>query len=159
LAADALAAPIGLFRRRGRTYHAPLAEPVLPAELGIRRLLGLDDLPAFRPLVRPGSLVRLSDTAVALAPAHFATSYDVTALGDGGLDGTGSSLAVLGRSALEEEAVRRFGERFLDGPRPLHKLLAGTSNPGMLADPIERMEVLLDVQWGAALAPGAALEV
>src|SRR5262249_60465232 len=89
----------------------------------------------------------------------FASGDDVTALRVAGLDGSGSSVAVLARSDFDEDDVRRFGERFLDGPRPLHKLLAGTSNPGMLADPIERMEVLLDVQWGAALAPGAALEV
>ena len=153
LAAEALAAPIGLFRRRGRVYHAPLAEPALPAELGIRGLLGLDDLPAFRPLVR------LSNKEVALAPADFATAYDVTPLRDAGVDGTGSSVAVLARSDFDEDDVQRFGERYLDGPRPLHKLLAGPSNPGVLADPLERMEVLLDVQWGAALAPGAALEV
>src|SRR5262249_54333691 len=40
-AADARAAPIGLFRRRGQTSPAPAAEPALPAELGVRGLLGL----------------------------------------------------------------------------------------------------------------------
>ena len=34
LVADALGAPIGVFRYRGQLYHAPLAEPALPADLG-----------------------------------------------------------------------------------------------------------------------------
>jgi hypothetical protein len=153
LVADALGAPIGVFRYRGQLYHAPLAEPALPADLEVRGLLGLDDLPAFHPLVR------LSDRSVAMAPDDFATAYEVTALRDAGLDGTGSSVAVLARSDFDDDDVQTFMQRFVAGARPPRRVMAGATNPGVLTDPIERTEVLLDVQWAAALAPGAALEV
>ena len=153
LVADVLGAPIGVFRYRGQLYHAPLAEPALPADLGVRGLLGLDDLPAFHPLVR------LADRSVALAPDDFATAYEVTALRDAGLDGSGSSVAVLARSDFDDDDVQTFLQRFVAGARPPHRVMAGATSPGVLTDPIERTEVLLDVQWAAALAPGAALEV
>src|SRR5262249_21605464 len=40
LAADALGAPIGVFRYRGQLYHAPLAAPAPPADLRVPGRLG-----------------------------------------------------------------------------------------------------------------------
>src|SRR2546428_6031303 len=44
-------APIGRFVQGGRTYHAPLADPALPESIAAsgRGIVGLDDLPKFRP--------------------------------------------------------------------------------------------------------------
>src|SRR5262249_55906007 len=62
-------------------------------------------------------------------------------------------------AAFAAAEVQTFLARFVAGARPPRRVMAGATSPGVLADPIERTEVLLDVQWAAALAPGAALEV
>src|SRR5437773_10392435 len=69
----ALGAPIGRFVHGGRTYHAPLADPSLPESIAasVRGVVGLDDLPKFRPLaVFPGG-------QTALVPSDFAAAYGV----------------------------------------------------------------------------------
>jgi len=158
----ALAAPIGLFRERGsrdgRLRHAPTAEPALPESLAgaVRGIVGLDDLPAYRPLVT------LMDGDTALAPNDFAAAYQVLPLQAAGLTGAGHSIAVVARSNFSDSDIASFSARFLPtplAPRRVFKDNNSRLDPGILPDEGERIEVLLDTQWAGALAPGAALNV
>jgi hypothetical protein len=163
-AATAFKAPIHLFRHRGRTYHAPVREPVVPPRLraSVRAVLGLDDLPKFRPLVELGTGTPgcVPDTpCVTLAPADFAAAYGVGPLAAAGLSGAGRSITVIARSNYPDEDVRLFAERFLAAPRPLPiRRLAGR-DPGISSDEAELVEILIDAQWAGALAPGARVNV
>src|SRR5947207_9143266 len=92
----ALGAPIGRFVQGGRTYHAPLADPSLPESIAasVRGIVGLDDLPQFRPLALfPGG-------QTALVPSDFAAAYGVARPPAPGLPGRGGALGVLPRTNL-----------------------------------------------------------
>ena len=152
---SALATRIGLFRARDRLYHGPTADPELPESVAtsVAGIVGLDDLPKFRPLVT----VTGGDTA--LAPRDFAAAYAVEPLQAAGLTGAGRSIAVVARSNFPDSDVAMFSDRFL-APRRLtpQRVFAG-ADPGILPDEGERIEVLLDTQWAGSLAPDAALNV
>jgi len=150
-----LGVPIGLFRRRGRVHHGPLAAPLLPESVAasVRGVIGLDDLPTFHPLAQLGGGV------TALAPADFAAAYDVTTLQSAGLTGAGHSVAVIARSNFADSDVAAFASRFLSRPLAPVRVFTGGTDPGILADQGEQIEVLLDTQWAGALAPGATLNV
>src|SRR5437773_1926433 len=150
----ALGAPIGRFRQGGRTYHAPLADPSLPESIAasVRGIVGLDDLPKFRPLaVFPGG-------QTALVPSDFAAAYGVAPLQAAGLTGAGYSIAVIARSNFADSDVALFSSNYLSFQLAPVRVFPG-ADPGILADEGERIEVLLDTQWAGSLAPGAALDV
>ena len=150
----ALGAPIGRYLRGGRTYHAPLAEPSLPASIAasVRGIVGLDDLPKFRPLAISAG----GDTA--LVPSDFATAYGVASLQAAGLTGAGHSIAVIARSNFADSDVAMFSTNFLRFQLAPVRVFAG-ADPGILSDEGERIEVLLDTEWAGSLAPGATLNV
>jgi kumamolisin len=151
----ALGTQIGLFRAEGRTYRGPLAEPVLPAHLAasVRGIIGLDDLPKFRPLVRVGE-------RTALGPTEFAQAYGVGPLREAGVTGAGRTIAVVARSNFLDSDVHDFAERFVGAPPRFRRLLVDERlDPGILPGQGEEIEVLLDTQWAGALAPGAHVNV
>src|SRR5581483_3982042 len=87
-----LKAPIRLFRHQGRTFFGPAAAPALPASIAasVRGVLGLDDLPHFRPLAllpdgSGGCTPGLPCTA--LAPADVAAVYRTAPLAAAGRTG------------------------------------------------------------------------
>jgi hypothetical protein len=151
----ALATRLRLVRQRGRTYVAPATDPVLPAEVAasVRGLVGLDDLPAYRPLHR----IPESGTT-GLSPDDFAALYDATDL-RAGFTGAGRSIAVIARSNFDDSDIKGFASLFPGVQLNPVRKLAGKDDPGVLTDEGEETEVLLDTQWAGALAPGAQLNV
>src|SRR5437763_1399213 len=150
----ALGAPAGRLVHGGRTYHAPLADPSLPESIAasVRGVVGLDDLPKFRPLAAfPGS-------QTALVPSDFAAAYGVAPLQAAGLTGAGHSIAVVARSNFADTDVALFSSNFLSFQLAPVRVFPG-ADPGILAEEGERIEVLLDTQWAGSLAPGATLDV
>jgi hypothetical protein len=148
----ALRTKLGLFRLRGRRHRAPTAPAFVPQDLGVQGLLGLDDLPAIRPLVK------LGDGAVTLGPLDLARAYGVDVLHAAGVDGTGSRIAIAARSDFDQADVEAFAARFGIAPRPPVKHFVG-ANPGILPEFGELTEVLLDTQWAGALSPQADVTV
>jgi hypothetical protein len=155
----AFATRVRLLGRRGRVYHAPADDPLLPASiaLSVRGVLGLDDLPKFRP--RFIADARLDDGKTALSPQDFATAYGVAALQSAGLTGSGRSIAVVARSNFDDGDITAFSNLFGVSLKPVRRLANPGSDPGILAEEGEETEVLIDTQWAGALAPAAALNV
>jgi hypothetical protein len=150
----ALATRLRLVRHRGRKYVAPVSDPVLPSEIAasVRGVVGLDDLPAYRPLHR----IPQSGT-IGLSPDDFAALYDATGL-RAAFTGAGRSIAVVARSNFDDSDIAGFAGLFDLQLHPVRKL-AGRDDPGVLVEDGEETEVLLDTQWAGALAPGAQLNV
>lgn len=147
---SALKTRLGLYRIGGRVHRAPTGEPRVPAALGVRGLVGLDDLPAIQPLAR------LGDGSLRLAPRDFARVYDVDPLHAAGITGAGSSVAVVARSDFRDDDLRLFRTTFQDGAADrVARVQAGSESPGVRPELIEQLEVTLDTQWAGALAPNA----
>jgi subtilase family serine protease len=150
----ALSTKLRRVRHRGRTHVAPASDPVLPADVAgaVRGLVGLDDLPAYRPLHR----IPQTGT-IGLSPDDFAAAYQATGLRQS-FTGAGRAIAVVARSNFEDSDIDGFESLFGVQLNPVRKL-AGRDDPGVLSDEGEETEVLLDTQWAGALAPGAQLNV
>ena len=90
-----------------------------------------------------------------MAPYDFATIYDVAALWNEGFDGTGQTIAVVGRSNLDPNDVATF--RSLNGlPANTPEIIVNGTDPGVVSQD-EEGEADLDVQWSGAVAKGAKI--
>ncbi len=90
-----------------------------------------------------------------LAPGDFATIYDVVPLYAGGVDGSGQSIAIVGRCNINVSDVQAFRTMF-DLPSNNPTVLVNGPNPGIFASD-EELEAVLDVSWSGAVAPKAAV--
>jgi uncharacterized membrane protein len=91
-----------------------------------------------------------------LSPSDFATIYNTSPLYSGGIDGTGQTIAIVGRTNIDVSDVRNFRSRFgLPSNDPV-VVLNGT-DPGILCCG-EETEALLDVEWSGAVAPKATVK-
>jgi hypothetical protein len=141
-------------RLGGRRVRVPAAVPRVPADVGIRGVIGLDDLQRFRPLNRTAAIIVPGTTA--LDATDFAVVYGSGSLLAAGYRGAGASIAVVARSNYRDSDVAAFGERFTSLlPRPPVRVLATPgADPGIGAEDDE-LEVLLDLEWAGAVAPEA----
>ncbi len=93
----------------------------------------------------------------ALAPYDFATIYDVLPLWNEGFDGTGQSIAIVGRSNLKLSDVAAFRTQYgLPANDP--KIIVNGIDPGVVSQN-EEVEADLDVQWSGAVAKGATIKL
>ena len=80
----------------------------MPASIAasVRGIIGLDDLPKFRPAVQVGE-------RSALGPTEFAQAYEIEPLRDprAGLTGAAGTIAVVARSNFSDGDVHAFAER------------------------------------------------
>jgi subtilase family serine protease len=100
-----------------------------------------------------------------LAPADFATMYDLTPLYTAGFDGTGQTIAIMGQTAIQTSTVDDTGD--LDDFRTAaglptrtsanfqQVLVTGTGNPAIV--PSDLVEADLDLEWAEAVAPNVNL--
>jgi subtilase family serine protease len=115
-------------------------------------LLPLHDLSRRRPLSRPAPLYNYGFSH-RLGPADWTRLYDVDPLLAGALDGTGRSVAVIGRTNIDLNDIRSFRSFFgLPAKDPV-VVLNGT-DPGILGGG-ESLEASLDVEWAGAVASAA----
>ena len=93
-------------------------------------------------------------TAHYLFPADYATIYNINSLYQAGTNGSGASIAIVGRSNINLSDVSGF--RSISGlvANQPTVLLDGT-NPGLVSG--DQDESTLDVEWAGAVAPNAAL--
>jgi kumamolisin len=152
----AFSAPLVVDPGDGR--RRPARAPRLPAWMPVRGVLGLGDGPRIRPLARPRVAVPGGEPA--LAPADVTLVYGIAALHAQGYDGTGSSIAVLGRSNVSDADLAAFAALYLGGEfPPLERLFTRPGEDPGPGDPLDAIEAVIDTQWAGAVAPGAALRL
>jgi hypothetical protein len=91
-----------------------------------------------------------------LFPADWAAIYDLNPLYAAGTMGTGSSIAIAGRSNINVSDVTAFRVKAGLAANSPTVILAGT-NPGLVSG--DQDEATLDVEWSGAVAPSAAVKL
>jgi pseudomonalisin len=90
-----------------------------------------------------------------LFPADWATIYDLNSLYTAGTKGTGTSIAIVGRSNINLSDVTQFRSASgLTANNPT-VILVG-ANPGLVSG--DQDESTLDVEWSGAVAPAATVK-
>lgn len=161
------------YRHAGRTDVANENAPLLPIEFADSvEFMRLNTFPLAKPLVR---VLTASGTVNVMAPRDLRTAYNALPVLNRGIDGSGQIIAVVARSDYNDSDVSGFQQKFgANLPLPTKTFPAG--NPGVGAwngvcahysnfyqrqqcIQGEEGEVLLDVEWANAMAPGATVLV
>ena len=90
-----------------------------------------------------------------LAPGDYAAIYDTAPLVSNGNDGTGVSIAIVGRSDISLSDVEAFRTVFglpYNDPTLIH----ANADPGVVSGDDE--EAILDLEWSGAVAPKANID-
>jgi hypothetical protein len=167
----------------GEEHVANVSDPQIPAALtpvvagvvslhNFRKRPHLHPVGVFRRTKATGELKPLftftpsgAAQQFAVGPPDFATIYDVPngvvpLNGRTQLDGTGQTIAIVGRTNINIQDVRDFHNLFglppANMPVNLNVILNGP-DPGNLGGG-EELEADLDVQWSEAVAPGATID-
>ncbi len=149
----------------GKIYHANDRDPAIPRALAgvVGGVVSLNSFPlhalnhGFKPVdpnvVRPEYT---SGSSHYLAPADFATIYNVDTLYSQGIDGSGQTIAIVGRTHIPVSDVTTFRSTFgLPANDP--QIIVNGTDPGDLgAD--EDGEADLDVEWSGAVAKNATIK-
>jgi hypothetical protein len=164
----AFATEIHKFNVRGEEHWANLSDPQIPAALA-PAVMGVVSLHNFRKqshIKRFGKFRRDALTGemrplftftdvngqfFGMGPADFAKIYNIPV----GVDGTGQSIAIVGRSNINIQDVRDFRTMFgLPANDPV--IILNGADPGLVSG--DEGEADLDVEWSGAVAPGATIK-
>jgi subtilase family serine protease len=142
----------------GEPHHANATEPRIPRALAgvVKGVLSLHDFrktPQHR--IESTSPDFTSGTSHFLAPADFATIYNVKPLYNAGIDGTGQTIAIVGRTDINVGDVTFF-RSFFGLPAKSPVITHNGVAPGDLGGG-EETEALLDVEWSGAVARNATV--
>jgi uncharacterized protein (TIGR03437 family) len=175
---QALHTPIHSYLVNGEQHFANAQDPQIPAALSsvVAGIVSLHNFPmksmhhttgAFRKEpgggwvpagLAPQYTVPWNGLSLyAVAPADFATIYNLQPLWSAGIDGTGQTIAIVGRSNIVVQDVRNFRSAFgLPAHDPIVTLTG--ADPGTaIAD--DESENVLDVEWSGAVARGATINL
>jgi subtilase family serine protease len=150
----------------GEMHFANATEPSVPAALS-GMTIGLQDLHNFLP--KPHAKMRVVPTAGVsphftshisgnhfLAPADFATIYDVQAFYGAGFDGAGQKIAVIGQSAVSLTDIHNFRTAAgLATNDPTTVLVPGTGASTICGG--DEGESDLDLEWTGGIAKNATI--
>jgi subtilase family serine protease len=157
---EAFHTQIHAYRVAGELHHANASDPEIPDAFSdvVAGIVSLHDFrsePMHTPLQAPVTEFSAGNTHY-MAPADFATIYDVAPLYQQGIDGSGQSIAIVGRSNIKIADVRQFRSTFgLPANDP--QIIVNGVNPGVLASG-EESEAALDVEWSGAVAKKATIK-
>ena len=171
---EAFRAPIHSFVVDGKTHYANVSDPQIPAAFA-SLVAGVNTLHNFqkRPTVRAlGAASRIADTSTwqpsftfngaagafhYLSPGDFAKIYNTAALYKTGIDGTGQTIAIVGRNNINLSDIQIFRIAFGLPPNDPTIILDGP-DPGNFLGSSEETEADLDVEWSGAIAPKATIK-
>lgn len=98
-----------------------------------------------------------SDGTYALAPGDYATIYNINPLYNAGINGTGVTIAVVGRSSINVSDVTSFRSTFGLPVNNPQIVLNGPGTRDLGGD--EEAEAVLDTTWAGAVAPYATVKL
>lgn len=160
----------------GQVHYANATDPQIPAALspvveGIFTLYNFHKQPMLRMGGRapvkftPGQAPQVTftnPTEHALGPGDFSRIYNISPVYGVGIDGTGVTIGVVGRTEIDLSDVQEFRNIFGLGGIPPQIVENGPS-PGNLGDNPnlggEEFEAVLDTTWSNAIAPGANVKL
>ncbi|HSS98221.1 MAG TPA: Ig-like domain repeat protein [Terriglobales bacterium] len=93
-------------------------------------------------------------TCFALGPADFGTIYNLLPLWNGGMDGTGQTIAIVGRTNINVQDAHNFRSIF-NLPANDPQVVLNGQDPGINGD---ESEANIDMQWSGAAAPKATIK-
>jgi subtilase family serine protease len=144
----------------GEAMHIANSEdPQIPASLApvVAGVLSLHDFRRISASRGRQALSRPDNTQGGthyIFPADFATIYDLNPQYANGRNGSGSSIAIVGRSNINLSDVASFRSYAgLNANQPT--ILLDGANPGLVSG--DQDESTLDVEWSGGVAPGAAV--
>ena len=149
----------------GKLHHANAQDPSIPRAFSdlVAGIVTLHDFPrkmmnnGIRIVPLPGSLPDFtSGSTHYLAPGDFATIYNVNALYNAGIDGSGQSIAIVGRTHPSSANWSTFRNMMGLSANPPQVIVNGT-DPGDLGAN-EDTEADLDVEWSGAVARNATIK-
>ena len=151
---------IHIYQVGGRLYHANAEDPSIPRGLVdlVAGVVSLNDFPrkAMHNDIRPADQPDYTfGSSHYLSPGDFAVIYDVNALYGAGVNGTGQSIAIVGRTHPSGTEWATF--RTLMGlPANPPQVVVNGPDPGDLGGD-EDVEADLDVEWSGAVAENATI--
>ncbi len=159
---------------KGEQHWANATDPQIPTAL-TPAVAGVDSLYDFRKVAMNRYVGNYSEKTKRLAltqpeytfgcggsdcygvvPYDFATIYDVLPLWTSGINGTGQTIAIVGRTNINPQDATDFWTLF-GVPVPANKLniILNGADPGINGD---EGEADIDVQWSGAVAPRATID-
>src|SRR6185369_11219009 len=145
----------------GKMHFANATEPSIPAALDgvVSRIHGLNDFrlhPPKRPARVEPNYTSASRGSHYLAPDDLATIYNISALYNAGIDGTGQKIAVVGQTQINLSDLQQFRTKFnLPANDPQVVLVPNTKDPGIVSDDLGEAD--LDLELSGAVARNASL--
>ena len=149
----------------GKIHWANASDPEIPSALasvvaGVATLHNFSKRPQ---LIRSNGVFQKSPEFTnssgghALAPADYATIYNINPVYDAGISGAGTVIAVVGRSNINLQDIASFRSTFNLPANPPQVVVDG-ADPGDLGGD-EEAEAVLDTSCAGAVAPGATVKL
>ncbi len=143
-------------------HHANAKDPEIPAALvqvvgGVVSLHDFHSEPMHGLVRKPSPSPDFSNGgSYYLAPADFATIYDLVPLYQQSINGTGQSVAIVARSNIKIADVRQF-RTFFGLPANDPQIIVNGTDPGIWSSG-EETEADLDVEWSGAVGRNATIK-
>ena len=158
---EAFHTAIHAYKIGDEVHHANVKDPEIPAAL-VQVVGGVVSLHDFHSdvmhgLVRKPSPEFSSGGAYYLAPADFATIYDLGPLYQQAINGNGQSVAIVARSNIKLADTRQF-RTFFGLPANDPQIIVNGTDPGIWNSD-EETEADLDVEWSGAVARNATIKL
>jgi len=140
----------------GKIYHANSTDPTIPEVLAdlVGGVVSLHNFPR-KPMNNGSKPEFTSGSEHYLAPGDFATIYNVNALYNAGINGSGQTIAIVGRTHPSSTNWATF-RSMMGLPGNLPQVIVNGTDPGDLGGD-EDVEADLDVEWSGAVAKSATI--
>jgi subtilase family serine protease len=151
--------PIHYYRRDGVTHYANASAPFIPNELTgmVTSIRGLNDFHP-KPRVRRSTISPHFTSSISgnhyIAPEDFAIIYDVQALYNSGIDGTGQKIVIPGQTDIATSDIDAFRAASGLPANDPQVVLYGT-DPGTSSSDLSEAD--LDIEWAGAVARNATI--
>lgn len=158
---NAFATKIDDYLVTGVVHHANSLEPSIPAGLAdlVQGVISLHDFhsqPALASVAQVSSPDYTTGSSHYLSPSDFQTIYNVKTLYSSSINGSGQSIAVVGRTDIKTSDISMFRSTF-GLPASTPTIIHNGTAPGNLGGN-EEVEADLDVEWSASIGRSATVK-